>query len=88
MATFDDLAPQMPTKYLRAFFAEADIPEVTFEVTGPSGTNMIPNRVVVEHIANTRGPEAAKIGDVLRKIDFRNGDHNHFFRHLAAAVAK
>ena len=83
------LAPTMPTKYLQDFFAEKDIPEVTFEVEGPEwGTNFIPNTVVAEHIAQTSGDEAKKIADVLRQIDFANGDVNHFFKHLAGALAR
>ena len=84
-----DLAPTMPTKYLRAFFAEKDIPEVTFEVEGPEwGTNFIPNTVVVEHIAKVCVDEAKGIAGILRKIDFANGDVNHFLAHLAKALAK
>lgn len=81
------LAPAMPTKYLRDFFAEKEIPETTFEVDGPSGPNAIPNAVVVEHIAQCSVAEATEIGNVLRKIDFANGDVNHFLAHLAKAIA-
>ena len=88
-ATIKDLAPQMPTDYLRKFFAEKDIPEKTFEVEGPEwGTNYIPNTVVVEHITKVAVEEAGKIEGVLRKIDFANGDANHFLGHLAQALAE
>ena len=83
-----DLAPKMPTEYLRNFFAEKDIPEKTFEVVGPSGKNWLPNTVVVEHIVLCGEDEAEQIGDVLRKIDFANGDVNHFLAHIAQALAK
>ena len=84
-----DLAPKMPTKYLRDFFAEKDIPEKIFEVEGPEwGTNFIPNTVVVEHIATCGVEEAKKIADVLRNIDLHNGDVNHFLAHLAGAIAR
>lgn len=84
-----DLAPKMPTDYLRNFFAEKDIPEQTFEVEGPEwGLNQIPNTVVVEHITLCSDSEAKDIEDVLRKIDFANGDVNHFLGHLAKALAK
>lgn len=82
-----DLAPSMPTQYLRDFFAEKEIPEVTWELTAEDGTwHHMPNTVVVEHIALCGVEEANKIGDVLRKIDFANGDPNHFFKHLAGAI--
>ena len=84
-----DLAPTMPTKFLRDFFAEKDIPELTFEKEGPEwGLNFIPNTVVVEHIALCEGAQLKQIEDVLRKIDFANGDVNHFFNHLAGALAQ
>jgi hypothetical protein len=81
------LAPAMPSKYLRDFFAEKDIAEVEWELTAADGqTHFIGNVVVIEHIAKTTDGEARKIGDVIRKIDFANGDVNHFFRHLAGAL--
>ena len=84
-----ELAPKMPTKFLRDFFAEKDIPEKTFEVEGPKcGTNFIPNTVVVEHMTLIDTAEAKQIAGVLRKIDFANGDVNHFLAHLAKAIAK
>ena len=82
------LAPKMPTKYLRDFFAEKDIPEVSWTITGKNGTpNYMSNVVVVEHIAQCSVQEARQIENVLRKIDFANGDVNHFLRHLAGALA-
>ena len=75
--------------YLNLFFAEKDIPEKDFEVTDSTGTwNLIPNRVVVEHIAICQGAELEAIEDILRKIDFANGDVNHFFGHLAKGLAE
>jgi len=81
------LAPTMPTKYLRDFFAEKDLPEVEWELTDDNGeTHFIGNLVVLEHIAQTNEDEATRIGDVIRRIDFANGDVNHFLKHLAGAL--
>ena len=74
-------------KYIENFFDEKEIPETTFEVEGPSGTNFIPNDVVIEHIKKAPAHEQKQIGDVLRKIDFMNGNVNHFLEHLAGALA-
>lgn len=83
-----ELAPRMPTKYLRDFFAEKDIPAKTFEIEGSEwGTNFIPNEVVVEHMLQMGKDEAKAVEDILRKIDFANGDVNHFLGHLAKALA-
>ena len=85
--TIRDLAPKMPTKYLRDFFAEKVIPEVIWELVAEDGTpHIMPNTVVVEHIVQCGIDEARGIGDILRRIDFANGDCNHFFKHLAGAI--
>ena len=78
-----------PGSYLYNFFKEKDIPEVTFTPTDSTGEkHFIPNEVVVEHIAKTYGSERTQIEDTLRKIDFANGDVNHFLEHLAGAIAE
>lgn len=81
------IAPKLPTPFLRDFFAEKEIPEKTFEVEGDFGVNFISNAVVVEHMAGVSADEAEQIEGVLRKIDFHNGDVNHFLAHLAKALA-
>jgi hypothetical protein len=85
-----DLAPGLPTEYLRNFFAEKDIPETTFEKVSRSGTtHFVDNAVVVEHLNVIEDESILRgIEDTLRKIDFRNGDVNHFLEHLAGAVVE
>ena len=61
--------------------------EECFEVEGPSGTNVIPYGVIVEHMKIAPTSEQRKIKDVLVMIDFKNGDILHFFRHLGQAIA-
>ena len=77
----------MTIKYIENFFDEKEIPEKTFEVEGESGINYIPNDVVIDHIKCAPVHEQEKIGNILRKIDFMNGDVNHFLEHLAGALA-
>lgn len=73
--------------YLYKFFLEKDIPEKTFEVKSPRGvSHTIPNEVVIEHIALTRGRERAQIENIIEQIDLKNGDINHFFEHLAKGI--
>jgi len=81
------LASKMPTEFLRRFFAEKDIPPRIFEVSGGENNHTIPNTVVVEAIAGTQGEERRKIEETLRKLDFANGDINHFLEHLAEGLA-
>ena len=75
--------------YLYRFFEEKDVPDRMFEVTDSHGVaHSIPNEVVVEFMAQTSGSERKKIEDTLRKIDFANGDVNHFLKFLAGALAE
>jgi len=78
------------TKWLDTFIDEKGIdPEKMMEVEGPSGTNFIPVGCILEIMKEqSPAPEQAKIKDTIVKIDFHNGDVLHFFRHLAAAVAR
>ena len=82
-----DLFPK--GSYLNLFFTEKRIPSKVFSVKDSSGMpHMIPNDVVVEAISQTSGSERKKVEDTIRKIDFHNGDVNHFFEHLAKALAE
>ena len=86
----DDAYRNFPkNSYLYKFFKEKDIPDKMFDKVDSRGvSHVIPNAVVVEFIAQTRGSEQKKIEDTLRKIDFANGDVNHFLDHLAGAIAE
>ncbi len=83
-----DIAPRLPTQYLRDFFAEKDIPERLFEKKGSDGEpHFIPNAVVVEYMINLEDKRILRdVENTLRRIDFHNGDVNHFLEHLAGAV--
>lgn len=81
MTTFDE--------WLDMFISEKEIDTDTIiEVEGPSGLNIMPVGVVIEHIKITTPEEQHQIKDILVKIDFFDGDVLHFFRHLAQAIAK
>ena len=41
---------------------------------------------VCTKIMNTTKEEQKQIKDILVKIDFANGDVNHFFKHLAKSI--
>lgn len=86
----ENLAELFPANsYLNRFFAEKQIPFAVFEKTDEDGNlHMIENGVVVEYIALTTGTERAQIEHIVRKIDFHNGNLNHFFSHLAGAIAR
>lgn len=74
-------------KWFDTFVAEKNIPYASWEIEANGTTHFIDNDVVMEHIRLTKGHEAAGIKDILVKIDFHNGDVNHFFKHLATGLA-
>ena len=78
--------------YITTFFAEKDLIEETYEVESKNDsifgtTHLIPTSAVIERIETTKGEERKAIENILRQIDFKNGDVHHFLRHLAQAMA-
>lgn len=83
----DTVIEQLPTTFLVTFFTEKDLPEVTWELTDDAGdTHFISNTVVLEALVTAPAHEVAKIENIIRQIDIRNGDVNHFLQHLAGAL--
>lgn len=75
-------------KWLDTFIEEKGIDlEDHFELTDFEGTHHImPYGVVIEHIKGANKQEQEDIRTIIVKIDFKNGDVRHFFRHLAQAI--
>jgi hypothetical protein len=74
-------------KWLDTFIEEKGIDlEDTFEVEGPSGTNVIPYGVVIEHMKIASPQEQAKIKNMLVRLDFKNADIKNYLRHLGQAI--
>lgn len=75
--------------YLVTFFDEKNLDrEKILTAIAPRGTeNLIETGVVIDAILQTSGAEQVKIAEILRKIDFANGDVYHFLTHLAGAMA-
>ena len=69
--------------YLNLFFEEKEIPSKTFEIEAKGTTHFVDNDFVIELIKKAPANEKKQIENVLRKIDFANGDVNHFLEHLA-----
>jgi hypothetical protein len=71
------------------FFKEKEIPFQQWNITDSKGLDhIISNEVVIKHIKISPESEQRKIADVLRKIDFHNGDVNDFFKHLATGLCE
>jgi len=83
-----DNVPRMPSRYLTMYFEETELQPTTYRVKSPAGVpHQIPTEVVLEHIAQTSGRELKQIEDIIRKIDYANGDLHDFLEHLAKAIA-
>lgn len=77
----------MSKQYLETFFEEKQLPEESWEIVAEDGTpHFIDTEVVKEAILNCGSQEQKKIADVIRKIDFQNGNVNDFLKHLAKGL--
>lgn len=75
-------------QWLDTFLNEKGIDrEHVLTVDGPSGENCIPVGCLVDMMKQAPKHEQAGIKTMIVKIDFRNGDVLHYFKHLAQAVA-
>lgn len=75
------------TPYLKTFFEEKDLPEVSWELEADDGTtHFISNTVVLEAMEATPDFELQAIEYMIRRIDFENGNVNDFLKHLAGAL--
>ncbi len=74
--------------YLRTFFAEKNLPFAQWDLTADNGAfHIISNEVVIETIlTGTPKHEQKQIANVIRRIDFLNGNVNDFLKHLAGAL--
>lgn len=74
--------------WIETFCSEKEIDmEQILRVSGPSGENSIPVGCLIEAMLQAPAAEQATIKTMIVKIDFRNGDVIHYFRHLAQAIA-
>ena len=74
--------------WIDTFLSEKNIDtERTIEIEGASGLNVMPLEIVIDAIKNTSATEQAQIKNTIIRIDFKNGDVMHFFKHLAHAIA-
>lgn len=74
-------------KWLDLLISEKNIKDVSVEVEGESGLNVIPMTILAERIKSAPASEQEQIKNTLIKIDFHNGDVMNFFNHLAQAIA-
>ncbi|MBT2728405.1 hypothetical protein J7E63_15860 [Bacillus sp. ISL-75] len=75
-------------KYLELFFDEKEIQYEAFEIDHNGNIHLIDTDVVIEAIKNAPAREQDQVANTLRKIDFANGNVNHFLKFLAEQFVK
>lgn len=72
--------------YINRFFKEKEINFRQWELTSKTGEmHLIDNQLVIEYLKTN--PEIGKQAEpILRKIDFKNGDVNHFLKYVAQFI--
>ena len=74
--------------YLELFFEEKEIRYESWEIEAKDETHFIDTDYVIESIKAAPAQEQDQIANTLRKIDFANGNVNHFLKFLAEALVK
>jgi hypothetical protein len=76
-------------KWFETFLTEKNLPYESWEMESQNGTfNIIDSDVVIEHIKIAPDHEQKAIKEMIVKIDFKNGNVNDFFKHLAGALVQ
>jgi hypothetical protein len=76
------------TTYLELFFEEKEIKFEAWEIEAHDEIHFIDTDFVIELIKGAPPQEQEQIANQLRKIDFVNGNVNHFLKFLAEAYVK
>jgi len=74
--------------YLERFFEEKEIMIENWEIDHNGQMHFIDTEFVIELIMGAPIHEKKEISNVLRRIDFANGNVNHFLKHLAESYIK
>ena len=83
----DSLNLKGMSRYLKTFFQEKDLPFQQWTLKSKDGMpHIISNEVVIEAIAGAPKNEQTGIANMIRRIDFVNGDVNKYLKHLAQAL--
>lgn len=74
--------------YLARFFDEKELDTVMFHYAEGNKMLQITNYDVIFRLLNSDEKDMLKQAeDIIRKIDFKNGDINHFLEHMGKAIA-
>jgi hypothetical protein len=70
-------------KWLDTFIEEKKLPNKDFEIDYAGFIHHFTSDQVIDLIRKAPSHEQKQIKDIIVKIDFKNGDINHFLKHLA-----
>lgn len=73
-------------KWFETFLEEKNLAHKSWEIAAGDEIHLIDSDVVIEAIYSAPAHEQAKIKNTIIKIDFVNGDVNHYFKHLATGL--
>jgi hypothetical protein len=77
------------TSYLSKFFDEKEIRYEVFEIEDSNGwCHIIDTNAIIENIKQAPLNEQVQIAQTLSVIDYKNGNVNHFLKHLAGCLVK
>lgn len=75
-------------KWFETFLEEKDLPFESFSVTAESGeVHVMDTDVIIEAIKGCSPNEQAGIKSMMVRIDFANGNVNHYLKHLGQGLA-
>lgn len=73
--------------YLKTFFAEKNLPNQEWEIISETReVHYISTEDVIEFLLNSSEKIQDKAAGYIRRIDFSNGDVNHFLKFIAEGV--
>ena len=75
-------------EYLQKFFEEKALEEKVYAVEYGRHLHFIETEIVINLIMEAHPLEQEQIANVLRIIDFHDGDVHHFLNHLAEGFIK
>ena len=76
-------------EWFRTFIEEKDLPIVEFEIEHDGIVHYLDNYDAVEIICNAMSPDdQEKVKDVIFRLDFMNGDINHFLKYITENYIK
>jgi hypothetical protein len=74
--------------YLEMFFEEKEIHNELYEIDHDGVMHFIDTETIITMIKRCGDEEKRKIVDILEEIDYKNGDIQHFLKHLAIGFVK